>query len=287
MDEPTAGAAATTTTAAIDITAPAAEAPASALGSGATAAAAPAAPAVPGPFGAIPEKYQVKASDGTPDLIASAAKLAEGHASLEQRMGAGDVRPKAAADYKLNLPESLKGKIDAEALSKDPKTIAWLADAHAKGMTQTQLDFTIGSMLEQVAGLTGGLKQSSADECTAELRKGWTTEAEYQAQISKAFRAGKTYGGADFDAILKDYGNDARIVRLLANVGKDLGEDTGTPNLAAGISELDVTQLQASAAYWEPNDPLHASTKAKVTAFYEQKFRGAPRTGAVVSSLQR
>lgn len=42
------------------------------------------------------------------DIEASSLKLAEAYGHLEKRMGSGDVPPKAAADYKIAVPEALK-----------------------------------------------------------------------------------------------------------------------------------------------------------------------------------
>ena len=39
------------------------------------------------------------------DLEASARKLADGQANLEKRLGAGDLPPKSAEEYALELPD--------------------------------------------------------------------------------------------------------------------------------------------------------------------------------------
>lgn len=253
-----------------------------------SAAATPApAPAAPGPFGSIPEKFHVKGEDGAPDLAASWAKVEEHRANLEQRLGAGDIRPKTPEDYKINVPDALKEAFKVEELAKDPKFAAFIKDAHAKGMTQSQLDFTIASWMDNVSGMVGTATQFKADACTTELKAAWgkdgqpANEAEYMGQVQKAFKAAKAYAGADFDTILKDYGNDARIVKLLAAVGKDLGEDTGTPHQAAPMADADVDALTKSKAYWDQNDPQHEIVKAKVASHYAAKFGNTPHGGGV------
>ena len=56
----------------------------------------------------IPEKFLVKAEDGTVDLEGSAKKLAENYGNLEKRMGSGDMPPKSAEDYQITVPDTLK-----------------------------------------------------------------------------------------------------------------------------------------------------------------------------------
>lgn len=187
------------------------------------------------------------------------------------------------------MPEALKGSLDAEAMAKDPKMQAFLKDALGKGLTQGQLDFTVQAWAERVADMVGGAKQRSEADCVAELRTqdGWKTDAEYLAQVQKAFRAGKVYGGADFDGILADYGNDARIVRMLANVGKDLGPDGNTPHGGGALPDADVDVLMKSPAYLNKNDPQHAVVTAKVKAHFDAKHGTGPaRGGAIVMTTR-
>lgn len=185
------------------------------------------------------------------------------------------------------MPEALKGALDAEAMAKDPKMQAFLKDAHAKGMSQTQLDFTVQAWAERVADMVGGATERKAADCVAELRKqdGWKSDGEYLAQVQKAYAAGKAYGGPDFDGILKDYGNDARIVRLLANVGKEMGADGNSPHNGGTLPDSDVDALMKSPAYLNKNDPQHAIVSAKVKAHFDTKHGTGPaKGGAIVMS---
>ena len=206
-------------------------------------------------------------------------------------MGAGEAPPKTADEYKINVPASMAEKVTAEALNKDPGFKEFVGKLHAAHLSQAQVDSVVGEFLTRGDAMRLAVAQQTADATTADLRKTWATDGEFTAGVQAAYRAGEAFAGKDaegkseFDGILKDYGNDARIVRLLANVGKELGEDKGTPGAGQGVSEQDAEALQKSKAYWNPNDPAHAATKAKVAQHYAQKFGTAPKGSGSMASM--
>lgn len=262
-------------------------APGPVLGAGAPTSPAPApaagpapAPAPAGPFGIIPEKFQVKAADGSPDLAASWAKVEQARANLERRLGAGDAPPETVDGYKVNVPEKLADRIKVEELSKDPGFKEFLGTLHAAKAPQSVVDAAVAAMLTRGMELRAGMNQLSADDCVAALKGDWKTEAEYSTQLGAAYRAASTYG--DVDKLMQKYGNDPDFIRVMAKVGAELSEDTGTPNGGQTVSEADVDALQKSKAYWDEKDPAHAQTKAKVTAFFEKKHgTGARASGSL------
>jgi hypothetical protein len=246
----------------------AAPAPASVLASGAASAPSgspAAAPSAEEPHAWVPEKHRVFGEDGkTLNIEASARKVAEAHGHLEKRLGSGDVPPKTAAEYKVNVPEALADKIKADDLAKADTFKSFLDKAHAAGMSQKQVDVMVGDFLERSMALQSGVKQLTEQEASAKLRETWKTDAEFKAGVEQAFRAGKAYAGADFDGILDDYGNDPRIVRMLAAVGKELAEDTSAPAGAQAGNQADVESLTKSKAYMDASHPDHLATKQKV-----------------------
>jgi hypothetical protein len=259
--------------------APAAPAtPASVLASGTPPAGTPPAAAAPGPNDWIPEKFRVMKDDGTMDMEASARKVEEHRSHLEKRLGAGDIPPKSADEYKVNIPEKLAEQFKAEDLAADPMLKSFMSDAHAAGMSQKQVDMVISQYLERLPAIGGALSQLSADECTATLKEVWKSDADYTKNVQQAYNAAKAYGGEDFEAILKDHGNDPRLVKMLASVGKELGEDRSAPAGAAGITEQTAESLQKTPAYWDKNHPDHAATLQKVQSFYERTYGSKPKT---------
>jgi hypothetical protein len=263
-----------------------AAAPASVLATGATPSATPPQAQAPGPNDWIPEKHRVSKADGTFDLEASARKVAEAHGHLEKRMGSGDAPPATADAYKINVPESLAEKIKADDLSKNEDFKAFLSKLHAAGASQKVADAAVSELLERGMKMRETAPVIAAAEAEASLRQaeGWKTDAEYSKRIGAAFQAGKAYGGPDFDGILKDYGNDPRVIRLLANVGAEMAEDTQASPEAQAQLQDNLDTLMSSKAYLNDRDPAHAATFAKVSAL-QSKLVGSKEvaTGRTMS----
>jgi hypothetical protein len=244
--------------------------PPNALQAGAAAPApAPAPGAAPAsPNAWLPEKHQVMKADGTLDLEASARKVADAYGHAERRIGTGDIPPQAVDGYKVNVPEALAEKIKAEDLAKSEDFKDFLGKMHAAGLTQKQLDAVSAEMLERGIKLREQMPALDAAKAEADLRTtdGWKTDQEYGAKVRAAFSAGKQYGGEDFDGILADYGNDPRVIRLLANVGAELAEDTQPSAEAQAQAQQSLDELMADPAYTNSRDPKHAMHVAKVNA---------------------
>ena len=221
----------------------------------------------------IPEKFVVKDAAGQVDHAATALKIAQAYTPLEKRLGAGDAPPQAPDGYKLQVPEALAGKVDAKALEADPKTAEFFKQAHALGLNQKQVDFVMGEFLGRLVDVQQRRPSMSAAECVAQLRDadGWRTDGEYQQQVRLAYQAGEAYFGKDFDGVLADYGNDPRLVRALASIGKELQEDRPAPAEAQQQIAENIDTLMASPAYLNRNDPAHSSTVAKVMALQAQR----------------
>lgn len=225
----------------------------------------------------IPEKYQVKKEDGTLDVEASSLKLAEAYGHLEKRMGSGDVPPKTPEEYVVTVPDALK---DTWKPAEDPLLQGFLKDAHAAGFTQKQLDLALGKYMEVAPGLVNGSKELSAEDCTATLKTEWKTDEQYKAGVSAAYKAAVGYFGADAEAIISEYGNDARIIRALSKIGAEMGEDTsasaGTTTNGGGDS---VETLMASEAYNNPKHVDHQRVSKIVADHFAKKAADDEKAG--------
>jgi hypothetical protein len=217
---------------------------------------------------AIPEKFLVKDAAGQIDHAATALKIAQAYTPLEKRMGAGDAPPQSVEGYKVNVPEAFKDAVAAEDLAKTPGVQALLKDLHGAGASQKVVDAAVAAFMREGAALRSAMPAMDSANCEAELRQadGWKSDEQYRQQVGLAFNAGKQIFGKDFDGIVKDYGNDARLIRGLASIGKEMQEDMPAPPEAQAQLQESVDTLMASAAYLNPNDPQHATTVAKVTA---------------------
>ena len=225
----------------------------------------------------IPEKYQVKKEDGSLDIEASSLKLAEAYGNLEKRIGTGEIPPKSAEEYQVAVPESLKDKWNPK---EDPLLGEFLKDAHAAGMTQKQVDLALSRYMDIAPKLIAGASQLSAEECTTQLKAEWKTDEQYKAEVGKAYKAAVGYGGGDAEGIIKDYGNDPRIIRLLAKVGGEMGEDRSL-NPGGGLpGGQSVESMMASEAYTNPKHPEHARLSKQVQEHFQRLAAAADRTGA-------
>lgn len=223
----------------------------------------------------IPEKFQVKNEDGTLNLEASSAKLAEAYAHAEKRVGSGDLPPKSAAEYEVTVPETLAGAWDPAG---DTLLDSFKEKALAAGYTQAQFDLAIATYGDIAPGLVAGSIALSAEECTADLKAAWKTDAEYKAGTEAAARAIKAYGGEEADALLTKYGNDPALIKFLARVGNEVTEDKSLdPGAQLGADTIEA--LEASAAYRDPKDPQHAVVSARIRAYYEAKAAKNAKTG--------
>ncbi|WP_158218769.1 hypothetical protein [Roseateles aquatilis] len=241
---------------------------------GAAAAPGPAPTGAPAPAGnepaqVIPEKYLVKNEDGTTNHEATSLKVAQAHAALEKRMGAGEAPPKDADSYQLDLPQGLS----MDTLKDDPLFAGFLKGAHTRGLNNAQVSYLVGEFQQRIQLLEE--QRNSPDVGAAELRKIWQTDQQMSTGLSRSFKGTQAFAeDQDHAARLdKKFGNDPDFIRLMAKVGSELGEDKPVQ----GVTQVDVENREAlmrSEAYNSPNHPEHAATVAKVKASYERQYAG-------------
>lgn len=220
--------------------------------------------------GGIPERFQMMRPDGSLDVEASSLKLAEAYGHLEKRMGSGDLPPKTAEEYQIAVPDALKDQWDPKA---DSILSGFLQEAHEAGFTQAQIDFAMGKYFELAPQLVSGVKQYSAEASAAQLRQEWTTDEQYQAGISNAYRAAIGYFGQDAEHALQTYGNDPRLIRFLARVGEQMAEDRSIGNLGVTSGPQSAQSAMMSEAYTNANHPDHARVSALVQAHFAKQAR--------------
>lgn len=221
----------------------------------------------------IPEKFHVKLEDGNLDLEASSKKMAESYANLEKQRGNFEPPPAAATDYTFTPPDELKDVFTTD----DPLLKGFIEDAHKLGFSQKQMDGAMQHLFKFVPGLVAGNAAVSQEEAKAELLQDWGDEATLNQNLGLANKAFTAYvDSKDAEAIDKLAGNNPALLRMLAKIGKELGEDhpVNTSQTVTDSEEQQMKQLMASEAYTNPRHPDHAATSSKVKAFFEKKFPG-------------
>lgn len=225
----------------------------------------------------IPEKYRVNGADGALDLAQSSRKLAEAYGSLEKRLGSGDAPPKTHDEY---APKIEAEGFDWEEFKADEASQSFLKGAHAKGMTNAQVEFVIGEYLKAAGGLIEGNAALTQQEATAALREVWKTDQDMQQNVQASYRAVQAFanegdGIGSFTNLMAKYGSDPDFVAFAANIGRELNEDVpvnaGNPatdqDFAVKTSELR-QQLQDLPAH----DPKRAGIQQQLDALYAARY---------------
>mgnify|MGYP006979276543 FL=1 len=252
-----------------------------------------AAPAAPTPTGSVldsgaqpdyfPEKYQVKKEDGSLDLEQSSRKLAESYKHLETRLGSGDIPPKTADEYAVKL-EGVEG-FNWDDFKADEGTQSFLKGAHAKGLTNAQVEYVIGEYMKAAPGLVEGGVQLSQQDCAATLKAAWGDEQAMTQNVRASYRAAETFASepgkpGNFAALQAKYGNDPDFIAFTANIGRELKEDNAI-NGGAQVNEADfnikAAELRAQLQALPAHDPKRPGVQAQLDAMYEQKY-SKPKT---------
>jgi len=229
----------------------------------------------------IPEKYRVNKEDGSLDLEQSSRKLAESYTHLEKRMGTGDAPPKSVDEYTVKL-EGVEG-FNWDEFKADESTQSFLKGAHAKGLTNDQVQYVIGEYMKAAPGLIEGGAQLTAQDCTATLKSVWGDDAALKTNVTASYRAAEVFASepgkpGNFDALMSKYGNDPDFIAFTANIGKELREDTAISGSPANEADFAVktAELRQQLEAMPAHDPKRAGIQAELNALYERKYNRAP-----------
>lgn len=223
----------------------------------------------------LPEKFVVKGGDGELDISLSAKKLAEGYTNLEKLVGTGEKPPKTPEEYDLKLGDGVQFDAAAfEEMKKDPEMQSFLKGAHAKGLTNEQVNYVLSEYLPRAQTLADGAHQLDLQSAQSELTELWG-ERDFAQNIERATAAFKAFVPEKYQSRISDM-RDPVLVAILANVGKELGEDSPANNAVTQAITEDVESLMRSEAYFNESHPDHKSVKAKVQNFYQRKYGNKP-----------
>lgn len=234
----------------------------------------------------LPEKYRTNKEDGSLDLEASSRKIAEGYKQLETRLGTGDAPPKDAAEYSVKL-EGVEG-FNWDEFKADESTQSFLKGAHAKGMTNAQVEYVIGEYMKAAPALIGGAAQLTSEDCTAALKGVWADDNTMQTNLKSSYRAAEAFASAEgqpgsFQNLMAKYGNDPDFIAFTANIGKELAEDTLISQGVASEQDFEVkaSDLRSQLEKMAPHDPKRAQVQQQLTSLYEARYnKNGPRLSA-------
>lgn len=225
----------------------------------------------------IPEKYRTNKEDGSLDLEASSRKVAEAYKHLETRMGSGDAPPKSADEYAVKL-EGVEG-FNWDEFKADEASQSFLKGAHAKGMTNAQVEYVIGEYMKAAPGLVQGGALLTQEDCTAALKSVWTDDQAMQTNLKSSYRAAEAFASEEgkpgnFQALMAKYGNDPDFIAFTANIGKELQEDTLITNGIANEQDFAVktADLRQQLQTLAPHDPKRAQIQQQLNDLYAAKY---------------
>ncbi|BBP82450.1 hypothetical protein PHLH8_20920 [Pseudomonas sp. Pc102] len=225
----------------------------------------------------IPEKYRVTGADGKLDLEQSSRKLAESYKHLETRMGSGDAPPKSFEEY---APKIDIADFNWDEFKADEVTQSFLKGAHAKGMTNAQVEFAVDHFVKNVAPqLLAGNAQVTAEEATSQLREAWKSDQEFTANLQASHRGlvgfANPSGLGTAAALEAKFGNDPDFIAFMANIGREMREDV-SPSQGAPVDSADfavkTSELRQQLQDLPAHDPKRVTIQQQLDALYSARY---------------
>lgn len=217
----------------------------------------------------VPEKFRIMGEDGKLNIEGSARKLAESYTHLEKQRGTTSA-PKTVDEY---APKVEVEGFKWDEFKADPEMQGFLKAAHAKGITNDQMGFILGEYMQRATGLVGGAAELDADTATTALRETWKTDADFKKNIGLAHRAFISLVDPADKGKMDEIGNNPMVIRMLAKIGAEMGEDTPVGNGEINLEEQQtIRDLMKSEAYTNPKHADHERVSAQVKAFYQKNY---------------
>jgi hypothetical protein len=200
----------------------------------------------------VPRKF-MKGEE--PDFTA----MSKAYQSLEKKLGSkGSIAPESIDEYAY---ESRNGaKLDPDVNK------SFREEAQKVGMSQDQYAFVMGKyedLMEQFA--------MTPEKAQAELKTSWGKD--YDANIASAKRAFDEL--APSDVSMDEIGNNPAVIKLLARVGMELGEDKAPPKGKAPTSKsIDDIRKEMSDAMRSGDYYKNPDKYAHISKFFEENSQG-------------
>ena len=158
---------------------------------------------------------------------------------LEKKIGS-KIAPSDPSEYAYEFKAA--DRFDAEQVE------AFKQKAGELGFTRDQFAAAMSIYEDNVLALVDQYTQTP-EKASAALKEAWGQD--YDANLKSAFAAYNAFGQ---DIAIEEIGNNPSVIKLLANIGKQIGEDRGINNNAtskgAAMSKLEIQELQARPDYW-------------------------------------
>lgn len=200
----------------------------------------------------VPTKF--KKADGSPDF----EKMAKSYTNLEKLAAKkGTLVPETVDEYQFTFNEDLAPSINPDEVA------AFKADLLKNGFSKEQYAFIMDRY--QANALA---QLQTADKTETVLKAEWGND--FDTQVAVAQKAFDEFAPSDADRNDPVW-NHPSVMKLLARMGAELGEDTlagkGGATKAPAMTEDEVKTIMSSRAYQDGDRALHA----KVTSWYQSR----------------
>lgn len=218
----------------------------------------------------VPEKFLAKKEDGSVDWEAVTKKAIPSYRELEKRLGSGELPPKTADEYKVEkfLPEGFEANPEAM------KPV--LGKMHELGLNNKQVQGML-TLYGDLLGQGVATEKASMEQALTNLKAYWGDETPKNLELAN--KAVAVYADDEEKKLLSDpkIANNPALLRLLAKVGADLGEDRIPGGSSTGGGDSELESLRRSEAYWDDKHPDHKATVDKVAKHYEKMHQGSKK----------
>ncbi|WP_157272536.1 hypothetical protein [Azonexus hydrophilus] len=194
----------------------------------------------------VPKKFL---KDGKPDLQG----LAKSYSNLEKRLGSRSLASEAIEDYAFESkhgfqydPEvSTAFKSEAQKMGVSPEQYAWMMEKYEEAVSTN-------TVTPEVAEKT--------------LRESWGKN--FDSNLNYARAAWDAFAPSDMD--INEVGNNPAVLKILARVGAELGEDKPTARQASrptAMTEDQINEIIRSKDY-----TTNLKKQEQVRKWYEQHY---------------
>lgn len=198
-------------------------------------------------FDWVPKKFM---RDGKPDFKA----LEKARSNLEKKLGQKGVSlaPESIDEYDFKL-ETFQ--------TDDEVTNTFKQEALEAGLSKQQYEFVMKKYEANIGNFI-----NTPEKASKVLKETWGDD--YNENMALAFKAFDAVVPSDIS--LNDIGNDPKIIKILAAIGRDLGEDTSVR--APSLREPVITQKEIEALMMTPEyHQAGSETRNKVTNWFKNQ----------------
>ena len=183
----------------------------------------------------IPEKFLV---DGQPDY----EKLTKSYLELEKKFG---------TKVAVSDPNEYDFKFQQEDQWDLEQFNAFKATASELGLSKEQFNTAMQLYEQNISQLVESYTPT-AEKTNAVLEKEWGKD--FEPNLKLAFNAFQAFAPEGVDINDPAIGNNPQVIKLLASIGRQMGEDSGisTATTAKGssVSPLEIQELMSRSDYW-------------------------------------